>query len=105
MGLQERGILRPGRRLEIGIDRISLEDPPSASHDVDLGFSASVPLPSGSGSALEVARSLLDLGRPGELGLGVAGDPVSIDSSSAVSGASFLAVGPGPPGVLRRAGP
>ena len=105
MGLRERGILRPGRRLEIGIVRISLEDPPSALHDVDLGFSASVSLTSGSGSALEVARSLLDLGRPGELGPRVAGDPVSIGSSSAVSGASFLAVGPGPPGGSRRAGP
>ena len=105
MGLRERGILRPGRRLEMGIDRISLEDPPSALHDVDLGFSASVSLPSGSGSALEVARSLLDLGRPGELGPGVAGDPVSLGSPSSVSGASLSAVGPGPPGGSRRAGP
>ena len=43
LGLRERGILRPGRRLEIGIDRISLEDSPSALHDVDLGFSAPAP--------------------------------------------------------------
>ena len=105
MGLRERGILRPGRRLEIGFDRISLEDPPSALHDVDLGFSASVSLPSASGSALEVSRSLLDLGRPGEPGLGATGDPDSVGSSSAVSGASLLAVGPGPPGGLRRVGP
>ena len=70
-----------------------------------MGFSASISLPSGSGSVLEVARSLLDLGRPGELGSGVAGDSVSLGSSSAVSGASSLAVGPGPPGGSRRAGP
>ena len=66
---------------------------------------ASVSLPLDSCSALEVARSLLDLGRPEELGPGVAGGPVSIGSSSAVSGASFSAVGPGPPGGSHRAGP
>ena len=67
-------------------------------HEVDLGFSAFVSLPSGSGSDLEVARSLLDLGRPGEPGPGVAGDPASFGSSGAVSGASFLAVSSCPPG-------
>ena len=61
-GLRERGVLRPGRRLELGMDRISLEDPPSALHEIDLGLSASVLLTSGSGSVIEVARSLLDLG-------------------------------------------
>ena len=102
--LRERGILRPGRRLEIGLDRISLEVPPSVLHEVDLGFCPSVSLPSGSGSALEVARSLLDLGRPGQLGPGVARDHGSLGSSGAVSGASFSAVGPGPPGGSRHAG-
>ena len=46
----------------------------------------------------------MDLGPPGEPGLGATGDPDSVGSSSAVSGASLLAVGPGPPGGLHRAG-
>ena len=54
-----------------------------------MGFSASVSLPSGSGSAIEVARSLLDLGQSRELGLGEAGDPAPLPSLDAVS-AGFL---------------
>ena len=78
--MRERGVLRPGRRLELGMHRISLEEPPSALHEIDLGLSATFSLPSSSGSAIEVARSLLDLGPSRELGLGVAGDPVSLPS-------------------------
>ena len=88
MGLRERGVLRPGRRFELGMDRISLEDPPSALHEIDLGFSFSASQPSVSGSAVEVARSLLDLGHLGVPGAGVAGVPVScapVDVVSAVS--------------------
>ena len=53
LGLRERGVLRPGRRLELGTDRIFLEDPPSVLHEIDLGFSVSASQPSVSGSAVE----------------------------------------------------
>ena len=98
MGLQERGILKPGRGLDLGMDRISLEDPPSAMQEIDLGLSASVSLPSGSGSTIEVARSLLDLGQSRELGLGVAGDSAPPPSVDAAFVGSILSVGLGPPG-------
>ena len=37
LDLSERGILRPGRRLDLGLDRISLEDPPPVRQEIDLG--------------------------------------------------------------------
>ena len=104
LGLRKRGILKPGRRLDLGMDRISLEDPPSTLQEIDLGFSASVSLPSSSGSAFEVARSLLDLGQSCELSLGVAGDSAPPPSVDAASVGSILYVGPGPPGGSHFAG-
>ena len=64
LGLRERGILRPGRGPGAEIDRVSLGAPSSFLRGLDLdpGPSVSVSIP----SALEVARSLLDLGRPPE---------------------------------------
>ena len=64
--MQERGILRPGRGPHADIDGVSLGDPAWFLRGLDLDPrpSASVFFPSSQGSALEVARSLLDLGYP-----------------------------------------
>ena len=66
--MRERGILRPGRGPNVEIDRASLCAPSSFLRGLDLdpGPSVSVSIPSGQGSALEVVRSLLDLGWPPE---------------------------------------
>ena len=95
LGLRERGVLRPGRRFELGLDRISLEDPPSVLHGIDLGFSVSASQPSVSGSAVEVARSLLDLGRLGVPDAGVAGVPVSCAPVDVVSAVPLSPTRPG----------
>ena len=68
--MRERGILRPGQGPDAEIDRASLGAPSSFLRglDLDLGPSVSVSIPSGQGLALEVTRSLLDLGWPPEMG-------------------------------------
>ena len=68
LGLRKRGILRPGRGLNVEIDCVSLGGPSSFLRGLDLdpGPSVSVSIPSCQGSALEVARTLMDLGRPPE---------------------------------------
>ena len=58
-------------------------------------------LPSGSGSTIGVARSLLDLRQSRELCLGEAEDPAPLPSLDAVSAGSFSSAGPGPPGGSR----
>ena len=63
-----------------------------------FGLLASVSLPSASGSAVEVARSLLDLGRPRELGLEVAGVPAPFPPADVVSAGSLSSAVPSPPG-------
>ena len=63
--MRERGILRPGQGPNAKIVRVYLGVSSSFLRGLDLnpGPSVSVSIPSGQRSALEVARSLLDLGR------------------------------------------
>ena len=66
LGLRERGTLRPGLGPNADIDRASLGVPSSFLRGLGLdpGPSVSVSIASGQVSALEVTRSLLDLGWP-----------------------------------------
>ena len=69
-----------------------------------MGFSVLASQPSVSGSAVEVARSLLDLGRLREPGAGVAGVPVSCTPVDVVSADSLSPAGLGPSGGSSFAG-
>ena len=101
--MRERGILRPGRGHGAEIDRVSLGAPSSFLRglDLDLGPSVSVSIPSGQSSALEVARSLLDLGRPPEAipAVDIIGAERRPGSSMAVQPRSPMGYGVGLPGA------